>query len=75
MTHHLPLFTTFLRVGATLRVPGCAVGTILRYHNFVVVPEITTRVYVTLFKHLRFKMSVFTRYFLKNILNFEKTFV
>ena len=40
----LPTFVyQFLRIGATSRCPGCVVGTILRYHYFVVVPEITTR--------------------------------
>ena len=34
----------FLRVGDTSRCSGFGVGTVLRYHYFVVVPEITTRV-------------------------------
>ena len=33
----------FLRIGIISRCPGCGVGTILRYHYFVLVAEITTR--------------------------------
>ena len=45
MTHHLPLFTSFCALELPRDVPDVALepGTILRYHYFVVVTEITTR--------------------------------
>ena len=52
MTHHLhvPLFTNFSMLELPQDVFGCGVGTKLHEHNFVVVPEITTR--VTACKHI-----------------------